>query len=73
MSSGQSFTGSTYQNNNLIISSGNSVEESSISVSQLFSDFLRNNIDTSFGQVDISGNLSINNGNVLVNNNIMIG
>tara|TARA_B100000963_G_C22602787_1_gene661043 strand:- start:1778 stop:1999 length:222 start_codon:yes stop_codon:yes gene_type:complete len=73
MSSGQSFTGSTYQNNNLIISSGNSVEESSISVGQLFSDFLRNNIDTSFGQVDISGNLSINNGNVLVNNNIMIG
>mgnify|MGYP001236051109 FL=1 len=73
MSSGQSFTGSTYQNNNLIISSGNSVVESSISVGQLFSDFLRNNIDTSFGQVDISGNLSINNGNVLVNNNIMIG
>ena len=77
MSSGQSFTGSTYQNNNLIISSGNSVDtissESSISVSQLFSDFLRNNIDTSFGEVDISGNLSINNGNVLVNNNIMIG
>ena len=75
--SGQSFfTGSVYQNTNLVISSGNSVsssEQSTINAGVLFSDFLRNNIDVSFGTLDVSGNLSINNGNILVNNNLTIG
>tara|TARA_B100001094_G_scaffold243004_1_gene239061 strand:+ start:1028 stop:1264 length:237 start_codon:yes stop_codon:yes gene_type:complete len=70
------FTGSVYQNTNLVISSGNSEntsEQSSINAALLFSDFLRNNIDVSFGTLDVSGNLSINNGNILVNNNLTIG
>jgi len=75
--SGQSFfTGSVYQNTNLVISSGNSVsssEQSTINAGVLFSDFLRNNIDVSFGTLDVSGNFSINNGNILVNNNLTIG
>jgi hypothetical protein len=76
-STGQSFfTGSVYQNTNLVISSGNSEstsESSTINAALLFSDFLRNNIDVSFGTLDVSGNLSINNGNILVNNNLTIG
>tara|TARA_B100000035_G_scaffold315409_1_gene335886 strand:- start:1243 stop:1479 length:237 start_codon:yes stop_codon:yes gene_type:complete len=76
-STGQSFfTGSVYQNTNLVISSGNSEnnsESSTINAALLFSDFLRNNIDVSFGTIDVSGNLSINNGNILVNNNLTIG
>tara|TARA_B100001093_G_C26751127_1_gene981187 strand:- start:845 stop:1084 length:240 start_codon:yes stop_codon:yes gene_type:complete len=78
--SGQSFfTGSVYQNRNLVISSGdnqpinNLVDTSSINIGELFSDFLRNNIDVSFGSLDVSGNLSINNGNILINNNLTIG
>ena len=76
-SSGQSFfTGSVYQNTNLVISTGDSVStsvSSTINAGVLFSDFLRNNIDVSFGKVDISENLSINNGNILINNNLTIG
>lgn len=77
MSTGQNFfTGSIYQNTNLVISSGNSVSSSvssTINAEVLFSDFLRNYIDVSFGTLDVSGNLSINNGNILVNNNLTIG
>ena len=71
----QNFTGSNYQNNNLVIGSGDSqiTGESSINSGLLFSHFFRNFIDVSFGQIDISGNFSINNGNVLVNNNLAIG
>ena len=68
--SGQSFfTGSKYQNDNLVISSGssqNTNNSSSINVGVLFSDFLRNYIDVSFGRVDVSEN-------ILVNNNLTIG
>jgi hypothetical protein len=76
MSTGQIFPGSVYQNRNLVISSGNSEntsEQSTINAGVLFSDFLRNNIDVSFGTLDVSGNFSINNGNILVNNNLTIG
>ena len=68
--SGQSFfTGSNYQNANLEISSEtsqNTNNSTSINVGVLCSDFLRNYIDVSFGRVDVSEN-------ILVNNNLTIG
>ena len=72
----QSFTLSQFQKINLIVSSGDASdekEEITINVENLFSDFLRQYRDCSLGYVDVSGNLSINNGNILVNDNLKIG
>lgn len=74
MSSGQNSNISKYQNRNLVINNGDSLSIgnnilSTKNIGNVFTSF----IDSSFGQIDMSGNLSIDNGNILVNSNIMFG
>ena len=67
MSSGQNSNISKYQNRNLVINNGDSLSIgnnilSTKNIGNVFTSF----IDSSFGQIDMSGNLSIDNGNILV-------
>ena len=70
----QDSTISDTQRNKLILNTGDeNTRASLINFESIKDQILKSFFDCSFGKMDISGDLSINNGNIVINDNIMIG